>query len=98
MTSRSTVRDGAAGCHVFFSSAVRRARAPIEPSELARGRVRRTAATLEQARSKVFGATASVPVLQWRGDIGDENYLKGLTALVAGTPLGSTGVVHPGAT
>jgi hypothetical protein len=38
-----------------------------------------------------------VPVLQWRGDVGDENYLKGLTALVAGASPDPAGAVHPGA-
>jgi len=72
------------GCHVFFSSAV----------SLGEGRYRTvgtsravalagTAATLEQARRLVAEGAASVPVLEWRRDVGDERYLERLRALVA---------------
>ncbi len=87
------------GCHVFFSSAVEVGDGAYRTVGTSRAvALASTAPTLEQARSTVYGAAASVPVLQWRGDVGDESYLNGLTALVTGAPLGSTGVVRPGAT
>jgi phosphoribosylamine--glycine ligase len=87
------------GCHVFFSSAVEVGDGAYRTVGTSRAvALASTAPTLEQARSKVLAAASSVPVLQWRGDVGDENYLNGLTALVEGGSVGSVGVVHPGAT
>jgi phosphoribosylamine---glycine ligase len=74
----------AGGCDVYFSSAI----------ELGDGRYRTvgtsravalasTAPTLEQARTRVVEAAASVPVLEWRSDVGDERYLRGLSRLLA---------------
>ena len=45
-----------------------------------------TAPTLERARERVARCASSVEVLQWRSDVGDESYLNGLSALVAGVP------------
>ena len=42
-----------------------------------------TAPTLEQARARVAECAASVPVLEWRRDVGDERYLEGLASLLA---------------
>jgi phosphoribosylamine---glycine ligase len=42
-----------------------------------------TAATLEQARARVADAAAEVGVLQWRRDVGDGEYLDGLSHLLA---------------
>ena len=44
----------------------------------ARWRSASTAATLEQARERVAECAATVPVLEWRRDVGDEGYLDGL--------------------
>jgi phosphoribosylamine-glycine ligase len=41
-----------------------------------------TAPTLEQARTLLAECAATVPVLEWRGDVGREAYLSGLSALV----------------
>jgi phosphoribosylamine--glycine ligase len=71
------------GAHVFFSSAV----------SLGDGRYRTvgtsravalagTAPTLAQARQLVVEQAASVPVLEWRRDVGDERYLEQLRGLV----------------
>ena len=45
-----------------------------------------TAPTLEIARERVMQSAASVNVLQWRRDVGDDGYLNGLSELVAGAP------------
>lgn len=93
---RERIEQG--GCHVFFSSAVEVGDGAYRTVGTSRAvALASTAPTLEQARSAVYAAAASVPVLQWRGDVGDESYLKGLTALVEGGSVGSVGVVHPGA-
>ncbi len=42
-----------------------------------------TAPTLEQARLRVAECAASVPVLEWRRDVGDERYLNGLARFLA---------------
>jgi hypothetical protein len=42
-----------------------------------------TAPTLTDARERVVECAASVGVLEWRRDVGDEGYVKGLTRLVA---------------
>ena len=87
------------GCHVFFSSAVEVGDGAYRTVGTSRAvALASTAPTLEQARSTVLAAARSVPVLQWRRDVGDENYLNGLTALVGGAPLGAAGTRQPGAT
>ncbi len=79
----------AAGCHVFFSSAVQVSEDVYRTVGTSRAvALATTAPTLEQARARVVGCAASVPVLEWRRDVGDEAYLGGLTGLVwpQGTP------------
>jgi phosphoribosylamine--glycine ligase len=73
-----------AGCEVFFSSAER-----IGPSKYRTVGTSRavalaaTAPELAQARALVASGAASVPVLEWRRDVGDPRYLDGLRRLVA---------------
>jgi phosphoribosylamine--glycine ligase len=79
----------AAGCHVFFSSAVQVSEDIYRTVGTSRAvALATTAPTLEQARARVVGCAASVPVLEWRRDVGDGAYLGGLTGLVwpQGTP------------
>ncbi len=78
-------RIEAAGCHVFFSSAV--ATGPNSYRTVGTSRavaLASTAPTLERARVRVAEQAATVPVLEWRRDVGDERYLEGLAGLVAG--------------
>jgi phosphoribosylamine-glycine ligase len=73
------------GCEVFFSSAVGIAADRYRTVGTSRAvALASTAPTLEQARSQVAGAAASVPVLEWRADVGDERYLQKLAQLVRG--------------
>jgi phosphoribosylamine--glycine ligase len=73
------------GCHVFFSSAVEVGDGAYRTVGTSRAVALATSApTLELARSRVLACAESVPVLQWRQDVGEESYLKGLSALVAG--------------
>jgi phosphoribosylamine---glycine ligase len=71
------------GCEVFFSSATRFG--PNDYRTVGTSRavaLATTAPTLEQARLRVVECAATIPVLEWRRDVGDESYLNGLTALV----------------
>ena len=79
-------RIEAEGCHVFFSSAVAAGPADIYRTVGTSRAVAlaSTAPTLEQARARVAASAATVPVLQWRRDVGEERYLEGLRALVDG--------------
>jgi phosphoribosylamine--glycine ligase len=73
------------GCRVFFSSA--RQVGPGSFCTVGTSRavaLAATAPTLEQARERVAAGAASVPVLEWRRDVGDPLYLDGLRSLVAG--------------
>jgi phosphoribosylamine--glycine ligase len=73
------------GCHVFFSSAIEVGEGAYRTVGTSRAvALATTAPTLELARSRVLACASSVPVLQWREDVGDESYLNGLSALVAG--------------
>jgi phosphoribosylamine---glycine ligase len=75
----------AEGCHVFFSSAIQTGENSYRTVGTSRAvALASTAAALEQARARVAGAAASVPVLEWRRDVGDEGYLGALAALVRG--------------
>jgi phosphoribosylamine--glycine ligase len=73
----------AAGCHVFFASAIEIAENRYSTVGTSRAvALATTAPTLQSARERIVGSAGSVGVLQWRRDVGDENYLKGLTELV----------------
>lgn len=77
-------RIEADGCHVFFSSAVQVAENTYRTVGTSRAvALASTAPTLEQARARVAECAASVPVLEWRRDVGDERYLDDLARLVA---------------
>jgi phosphoribosylamine---glycine ligase len=77
-------RIEAGGCRVFFSSAVQTAANSYRTVGTSRAvALASTAPTLEQARVRVAAAAATVPVLEWRTDVGDERYLDGLTQLVS---------------
>jgi len=72
------------GCHVFFSSAVQVSNDVYRTVGTSRAvALASTAPTLEQARARVARCAASVPVLEWRRDVGDELYLQGLAKLAA---------------
>ena len=72
------------GCRVFFSSAVEVGQNTYRTVGTSRAvALASTAPTLEQARARVVEAARSVPVLEWRTDVGDESYLEGLSRLVA---------------
>jgi phosphoribosylamine--glycine ligase len=76
-------RIEADGCHAFFSSATRVGEDTYRTVGTSRAlALATTAPTLEQARVRVVEAAASVPVLEWRRDVGDERYLSGLRGLV----------------
>jgi phosphoribosylamine---glycine ligase len=76
-------RIEADGCHVFFSSAVQTGQHSYRTVGTSRAvALASTAPTLEQARQSVVAAASSVPVLQWRRDVGDQRYLDGLARLV----------------
>jgi phosphoribosylamine--glycine ligase len=76
-------RIEADGCRVFFSSAVQTGPDAYRTVGTSRAAALvSTAPTLEQARVSVSQAAASVPVLEWRADVGDERYLKDLCRLV----------------
>jgi hypothetical protein len=47
-----------------------------------------TAPTLAEARARIADCAASVAPLQWRRDVGDEAYLRGLSKLVERTAGG----------
>jgi phosphoribosylamine--glycine ligase len=77
----------ASGCHVFFASAVEIAENRYSTVGTSRAvALATTAPTLREARERVVECARSVDVLEWRADVGDESYLEGLTALVAGAP------------
>jgi phosphoribosylamine--glycine ligase len=77
-------RIEADGCRVFFSSAVETAHDCYRTVGTSRAvALASTAPTLEQARARVAAAAATVPVLEWRADVGDERYLDRLTPLLS---------------
>jgi phosphoribosylamine--glycine ligase len=77
----------AAGCHVFFSSAVQSGEHSYRTVGTSRAvALASTAPTLEQARERVVEAAATVDVLEWRRDIGQMSYLEGLSGLVERPP------------
>jgi phosphoribosylamine---glycine ligase len=77
-------RIEAAGCHVFFSSAVQAGENSYRTVGTSRAvALAATAPTLEHARQRVVAAAESVDGLEWRRDIGQMSYLEGLSRLVA---------------
>jgi phosphoribosylamine--glycine ligase len=77
----------AAGCHVFFASAVEIAENLYSTVGTSRAvALATTAPTLRDARGRIVECAGSVGVLQWRRDVGDESYLNGLRKLVGGRP------------
>ena len=75
------------GCEVFFASVVEvganRYRTVGTSRALA---LAATAPSLEQARQRVVDCARTVPVLEWRRDVGDESYLRSLTRLLTRQP------------
>jgi phosphoribosylamine--glycine ligase len=84
------------GCEVFFSSAVSLGQDSYRTVGTSRAvALAATAPTLEQARTTVSQAAASVPVLEWRRDVGDGAYLDGLRRLLAPRADGAPLLSHP---
>jgi len=76
-------RIEAEGCQVFFSSAVATAENSYRTVGTSRAvALASTAASLEQARERVTKCAETVPVLEWRREVGDERYLQALRRLV----------------
>jgi phosphoribosylamine--glycine ligase len=76
-------RIEAEGCHVFFSSATHIGGDSYRTVGTSRAvALASTAPTLEQARARVLDCAATIPVLEWRRDVGEESYMNGLTSLV----------------
>ncbi len=72
------------GGHVFFSSAVALGADRYRTVGTSRAvALAATAPALEQARARVAAWAGRVPVLEWRRDVGDETYLRGLSSLLA---------------
>jgi len=79
------------GCNVFFSSAIQTGENAYRTVGTSRAvALTATAPTLEQARQRVVQSAATVPVLEWRRDVGEMSYLEGLRDLVdAGSAPGA---------
>jgi phosphoribosylamine---glycine ligase len=76
-------------CDVFFSSAVQVGRDAYRTVGTSRAvALACTAPTLEQAHATVAAGASTIPVLEWRRDVGDRRYLDGLSALVGGSSPG----------
>jgi len=72
-----------AGCSVFFSSAVHVAGDTYRTVGTSRAvALATTAPTLAEAHARVVERAGSVDVLQWRREVGDERYLRGLSTLL----------------
>jgi phosphoribosylamine--glycine ligase len=91
-------RIEAEGCHVFFSSAVAGGESSYRTVGTSRAvALASTAPTLEQARARVAGCAARVPVLEWRRDVGEMSYLRDLSALVHGSAAAEAAPLLPNA-
>jgi phosphoribosylamine--glycine ligase len=76
-------RIEADGCHVFFSSAVASGEKSYRTVGTSRAvALATTAPNLAEAHERVIRCAASVPVLEWRHEVGDERYLQELCRLV----------------
>jgi phosphoribosylamine-glycine ligase len=72
------------GCEVFFSSAVRVSGDTYRTVGTSRAvALAATAPELAAATERVRACAATVPVLEWRNDVGDPGYLEGLVRLLA---------------
>jgi phosphoribosylamine--glycine ligase len=72
------------GCEVFFSSAVHVSQSTYRTVGTSRAvALAATAPELTAATERVRACAATVPVLEWRADVGDPNYLDGLAKLLA---------------
>ena len=72
------------GCEVLFSSAVHVSGNTYRTVGTSRAvALTAVAPELEPATERVRAAAATVPVLEWRADVGDPRYLEGLTRLLA---------------
>jgi len=73
-----------AGCSVFFSSAVHVAGNTYRTVGTSRAvALATTAPTLAEAHVRIVERAGEVDVLQWRREVGDERYLRGLARLLA---------------
>jgi phosphoribosylamine---glycine ligase len=87
-----------AGCHVFFASAVETAENAYRTVGTSRAvALATTAPTLETARERIIDCAGPVRVLQWRRDVGDESYLRGLSKLLLPEPSVGEGSLLPDA-
>ncbi|HWX74719.1 MAG TPA: hypothetical protein VNZ05_05390 [Solirubrobacteraceae bacterium] len=76
-----------AGTHVFFSSAVQIAERRYETVGTSRAvALAASAPSLGEARERIHACARTVPVLEWRRDVGEEAYLDGLQRLLARQP------------
>jgi phosphoribosylamine--glycine ligase len=76
-----------AGCEVFFASVVEAGADRYRTVGTSRALALATVApSLEQARQRVVDCARTVPVLEWRRDVGDESYLRSLTRLLSRQP------------
>jgi phosphoribosylamine--glycine ligase len=76
-----------AGAHVFFASAVETSDNSYRTVGTSRAvALATTAPTLEPARTLLVDCAGSVPVLQWRRDVGDQRYLRSLRKLLLRQP------------
>jgi phosphoribosylamine---glycine ligase len=74
-----------AGVEVFFASSVALAENSYRTVGTSRAvALVTTAPTLPAAHGRIVACAGSVPTLQWRREVGDESYLRGLSSLVAG--------------
>ncbi len=77
----------ARGCDVHFSSAIQTGEDTYRTVGTSRAvALAGTAPTLEAARLLLAECAATIPVLEWRADVGRESYLDGLGALVRARP------------
>jgi phosphoribosylamine---glycine ligase len=85
-----------AGCHVFFASSVAIAEKTYRTVGTSRAvALATTAPTLERARTRVVDCASSIPVLEWRRDVGAQSYLRSLTELLEREPSGGAQPLLP---